>query len=229
MAEKNRFVGKLSIGKIGSGRLYAAGSFSSRARRGLAGALRQTRSAGKHTYAKNLSKQDLKTFQNLAGEELVKVSAHSSGLGRKARARIMGKAEALRQQGKISLEDKRDLHDIVQAMGPQSPTEKISNSNPSPSEPAQRAVHFLNREDAVGGENVGVVPSNTHLSNPAIDLVRHEATLGAADLDQAPELDGMEAVEERNNSKKILPEKNIVRGKKVELPDIKNLPDIDIG
>src|SRR3989344_1026697 len=80
MAAKNRFKDKFSDGKIATGKFYTPGSFSSRSRRGLAGALRKARSAGKYSYTQNLSKENLKIFQKLLGEELSKLSTTSAGL-----------------------------------------------------------------------------------------------------------------------------------------------------
>ena len=119
---------------IGSGRLFSPGSFSSKNKRGLAGALRKFKSAGRYSYAKNLSKQNLETFHGLIGEERSKVSVHSEGIGHKARRRIMQKAETLRKQGKISSADKADLKNIVEAIN--------SVGAHSPNEPKNRAVSF---------------------------------------------------------------------------------------
>lgn len=143
MAGKNRFQDKFSAGKVGTGRFYTAGSLTSRKRRGLAGALRKTKVAGKHSYAKNLSKKDLKTFQKIIGKEMSQLSTHSKGLGRKARMRIMGEGERLRRGGKLSAADKHDLRKIVKALGTARASQKQAPAaKPTPKTPTKRAAKF---------------------------------------------------------------------------------------
>ena len=113
-----KFSDKISLGKIGTGRGFTAGSLSSNRPTGLAKTLRGIKQAGKHSYAANLSKKDMEVFHGLIGKELKNLSAGSSGLSYQARHRIMMQAERLRLQGVISAEDKKDLRNIVTALGP---------------------------------------------------------------------------------------------------------------
>ena len=208
MVPKNRFEDKFSGDKIATGRFYTAGSFSSRSRKGLAGALRKARSAGKYSYAQNLSKENLKTFQGLLGEELSKISTTSTGPSIKARKRIMAKAERLRKEGKISSPDKKDLRQITESL----------RSNP------QRAVNFFTRKKLSDQNNLA---PDTHIkSNIVIDIAREDEI----QYDPRSEL-GKTQVEEdtAQNENKTVETKNPSLGNKVQLPETKNLPDMDIG
>ncbi len=142
MAANNQFKDKFSIKKIGTGRLFSSGSMTASKTIGLAKALRSSKIAGRSTYTKNLSKQDLQTFQKLIGDELKNLSANSQGLSLKAQRRIMAKGEALRLAGKISNADKQDLRNIVGSLGKQSTNKTVQPEKPS-SAPVQRAVHFI--------------------------------------------------------------------------------------
>ena len=221
MVPKNRFEDKFSGDKIATGRFYTAGSFSSRSRKGLAGALRKARSAGKYSYAQNLSKENLKTFQGLLGEELSKISTTSTGPSIKARKRIMAKAERLRKEGKISSPDKKDLRQITESLRSNPQQKEITNTV---GEPKQRAVNFFTRKKLSGQNNLA---PDTHIkSNIVIDIAREDEI----QYDPRSEL-GKTQVEEdtAQNENKTVETKNPSLGNKVQLPETKNLPDMDIG
>lgn len=139
------------IDKIHSGRLYRPGSFSSRRRVGLAGAMRKLKTSSlRLTEAKNLSKDDLKIFHKLIGEKLDKAPAFSPGLNRYARRDIMHQAEHLARKGIITREDKKDLKNMVGALSNKRPTEEIS---------AAAADGALPAADNVAGSNLASVGS----------------------------------------------------------------------
>lgn len=134
----NRFKDTFKTSKIGTGKLHASGSFTSRSPRGLAGALRQAKMAGKHSFAKNLSHQDLTVFHGLIGKEMARIGTHSQGLPRQARLRIMSTAEKLRREGKISGADKQDLKQIVEALKPASDSSPTPQKYVAPKKPTER-------------------------------------------------------------------------------------------
>ncbi|MFA6410131.1 MAG: hypothetical protein WCW26_00975 [Candidatus Buchananbacteria bacterium] len=138
----NRFQDKISVSKIGTGGFFRAGSFDSRKKVGLAGALRSAKQAGKFSYAKNLSKKDLQTFQGLLGEELAKLPKHSAGLSYKTRARLMTKARGLMLSDKISRADMTDFRQIVKGLSAYPQKTQTVSSPTASTEPRQRAVNF---------------------------------------------------------------------------------------
>lgn len=139
----NRLQDNFSIKNIGTGGLYQAGKLGSQfKRRGLAGALRSAKGAGKYSYAKNLSGKDLEAFQSVVGQRLARLSKHSEGLSLKTRKEIMSEFEKMRLSGKISATDKKDFRDIVEALavGANKPTTAQPISQPK--EPILRATNF---------------------------------------------------------------------------------------
>ena len=184
MAKSNRFQDFFSAKKIGTGRLFRQGSFKSRSPKGLAGALRQTKASGKHSFAKNLSREDVDTFKGLIGEEMKKLPTHQTGLSRFARRRIMGRAEELRHQGKISISDKKDLRQIVEALKPNEnqPVTAAENNAPSTA-PKQRATSFFSRRQP-GNEKTDF-QANKHIrANIGIDIAEEIAAEERGELQQ---------------------------------------------
>lgn len=218
-----------SAGKFGSGKLFRPGSFSSKNRYGLAGALRKFKDSGKHSYAKNLSKQDLKIFHGLIGEEMAKTSTYSKGLSYKSRRRIMSKAEGLMRQGKISHADKADLRNIVETMSP----ERLK-ANSQPEEPINRAVNFGGNGRVSGADT----EEKSYMSPEAQKHIKANIKLGnmremdavdrsenQLDHDPKSQLGHHQAIQSKRSSNN----KNSKPEKKNDLPDIDNLPDMDIG
>ena len=164
---KNRFWDKFSVRDIGTGKFYTAGSFTTRARRGLAGALRRAKSAGRHSYAKNLSTKDLGVFQELIGDEMSQLTTSSKGLGRKARLRIMGQAEKLRRQGKISGADKEDLRQIVKTLGADADRRKFPSGTMVDQEPFPQAARFITNDGLTREELPTDQPNNKENSRMA--------------------------------------------------------------
>lgn len=117
MGLKDFFKDKLSVKKTGTGSTFISGNLNSGKAKGLAKALRDFKLAGKHTFAANLSKNDLSKFQGMIGKELKGLSTGSSGLSMTQRRKIMMEAEQMRAQGKISKADKEDLRNMVEALG----------------------------------------------------------------------------------------------------------------
>src|SRR3989338_2130423 len=227
MADQNRFSSKFSVGKIGTGKFYRPGSLSSRTPRGLAGALRQAKTAGKHSYAKNLSTQDLGTFQKLIGSELSKLPAHSQGLPLLARRRIMAEARKLQLAGKISEADKSDLRQIVETLKPVHQTQSTTDAKPVSQKPVERAVHFVTRDDiATQSDQVRQRHIQTGIS---LDLTEELASQEQGEDNIRYDLRSELGKDQAAEKKFLHPDKNNGRGKKVNLPDIKNLPDMDIG
>jgi hypothetical protein len=116
MTTGNPYKDDFSVRKVGAGGFFSQGSFSSRSRYGLAGALRAFKAKRKHGVASNLSDDDLKIFAHLIGPELKKASTHTTSISRQARAKIMAKAEKMRKEGVMSAEDKEDLKQILGAL-----------------------------------------------------------------------------------------------------------------
>ncbi|MFA6215278.1 MAG: hypothetical protein WC768_01775 [Patescibacteria group bacterium] len=176
MANVNRFQDKLGTGKIGTGSAYRAGSWASTKKAGLAGALRQAKLAGKHSFAKNLSEEDLKTFQKLVGEELKQLPKFSGGLSYKARARIMTKARGLMLSGKISQADTDDLRNIVKSLGVGADKPKTAPTESAAESPTQRATKFAtdNSENPKGNQSrPGQAIENPHIKAAiSLDIAR---------------------------------------------------------
>lgn len=118
---------KFSLKKIGTGQHYTAGSFSSNAKKGLAGALRSAKIEGRSTMS-NVSSTDLRTFQRIIGKNLRDLSVHAESLPRHMRMKIMSEAESLRRKGTISREDKADLRKIVDILGKKGSNERIGTT-----------------------------------------------------------------------------------------------------
>lgn len=210
MTAKNRFQDSFSTKSIGTGKLFSAGNFSAKAKKGLAGALRKAKGAGRHTYTKNLSKEDLTTFQKIIGKEMSQLSTHSKGLGRKARARIMSQAENLRQAGKISAADKTDLRAIVKALGATANQESKSATAVF-KEPRERATAFVtdksqpNKSSTKAGMTVHT-KANISLDNVREMTPENQAESGSEDIldeEQVPELKS--AIKKGSGTKKINP------------------------
>lgn len=124
---------KFSAGKIGSGKLFKPSSFSSRRRYGLAGALKRYKKAGKHSFAKNLDKDDLKTIHGVIGKEMSNRPTHSN-MGYKGRRRAKHNIEMLRKQGILSSPDAKDAYKVIDAID--------SDETSMPDSSRERAVEF---------------------------------------------------------------------------------------
>lgn len=230
MARINPFKDSVSAGKIGTGRFFTAGKLAGRNKAGLGGALRKAKSAGFRSFAKNLSKKDLGEFQKLIGDEMKSLPIHSSGLPYKARARIMQKAETLVRQGKISTEDKKDLRNIVNALGPntQSPNDKTSP------DPRTRAVDFKgsSRLSASSAERQPPDPeTQKHIkANIKIDMAEETQGLNNTTYYHSGNILSRQKIAQENstNDEDDTPVKSS-ETTHIELPHIENLPDMDIG
>lgn len=239
MAEKNRFQDKISIQNIGSGKFFTAGSFNTRYRKGLAGALRKAKSAGRASYAKNLSQKDLKTFQGLIGKEVSRLSAHSKGLSRQARIRIMGQAETLRRSGQISMEDKKDLKNIVNALKGNTTTNADQPAEPKPTPPRTRATSFATDEGRKDGNALAAqhIRANIALDNAReMDddsfLITHDPRSTLGQLEAGVSKPNMPANSKPANMPPIIPVKGAGIAPKKGNVDIKNddnIVELDIG
>ena len=211
MATRNRFKDDFSVNEIGTGNFYTAGSFKSRKRTGLAGALRSAKSKGARTYTKNLSGKDLKTFQGLIGDELKKQPKNTGGLSRAARRNIMQQAEQARKQGKMSTADKKDLQKIVKALG------NRSQQNTSSNQPTRRDSSSKTAQPKT---------NNRIAKNPIRTLVQSSYDR----LATRKQVSGNPKMKQKltKNTSKASGIKT-AKAKKVVLPDTKNLPDMDIG
>lgn len=220
-----------TTGKIGSGRLFSAGSLTSRHRRGLAGALRSFKTDGRHSYSKNLSTKDIETFHGLIGEEMSKLTTHSQGLGYRARRRIMQEAETLRKKGKLSRADKTDLKSILAAMSPSASggTEEMPST-----EPRQRAVAFggssrvtgsnAEEESYINPEAQKHIKAGIQLGNQR-EMDAEDRGESHLDYDPRSELGRHQAIQNKRRNTK----QNTQRGKKIELQDEEDLVEMDIG
>lgn len=225
MTSLNPFKKAFSASKIGTGRFFTAGKLSGKSRMGLGGALRNAKGAGLKSYAKNLSKEDLAKFQDLIGNEMKDLSLHSEGLSYKARARIMTKAEQMVRNGTISAEDKRDLRNIVEALGPDKPGSTTSSSI----EPKERVVNFSGRDSSDQEKILSPEVQNNIRASIKVDVAREmedeETKTISNRVYSGNALGRQEVPEDPLVEDETMPQ----RGKKVELPRIDNLPDFDIG
>ncbi|MAF13554.1 MAG: hypothetical protein CMI53_01540 [Parcubacteria group bacterium] len=210
---RNRFQDNLSSKAIGTGKFFTAGSFSSRAKKGLAGVLRRAKGAGKYTYAKNLSKKDMETFQKIIGKEMSQLSTHSKGLGRKARSRIMGQAENLRKEGKISAADKADLRQIVKSLGSAGNQGSKSTSTTAKG-PTKRATKFVTDKSPSSRSSAKSVMTAQTKANISLDNMR--------EMTQDAVANGAVKGVKRNLSTKDKRKKSL-GGKKVKLSKLKDV------
>ncbi|OGY43340.1 MAG: hypothetical protein A3J62_03130 [Candidatus Buchananbacteria bacterium RIFCSPHIGHO2_02_FULL_38_8] len=239
MTNQNQFKDKFSASKIGSGRFFTAGKLGGQfVRRGLAGALRAAKTAGRHSYGKNLSGRDLETFQGLLGEELSKLPKHSKGFSYQSRRRIMSKAEQLRKQGKISMADKQDLKNIVGSLGAGSDT--VITSKPVVKKLTERAVDFIT--DQKVNVETGRDITNQNDLDTAAELRRRKnikaAQLRERDLQFDAEESGEEKVEidKRSALGQFLKQEKIPddsnksdkKPQKIPLVDTDNIQDMEI-
>lgn len=170
----NRFQDELSIKKIGSGAFYTAGKLGSKfKRRGLAGALRTAKGAGRFSYSKNISNKDVEKFHGVVGKRLAKLSKHSEGFSRKTRREIMSEFEQMRKAGQISTEDKKDFRQMVDSLGRQKQRIDTSTSEPQAAmEPKERAINFATDELRssqpsldTSQKTIGNIPNQTKVGN----------------------------------------------------------------
>lgn len=144
----NRFQDKITPSRVGTGSHYTAGTLSGKfKRRGLAGALRNVKGAGRHSYAKNLSNEDLEKFQAVVGKRLAQLSKHSKGFSLKTRRAIMSEFEQMRREGTISIADKQDFKNIVEGLGVNTNRKTTASA---PKKPTQRATNFATDDTAQG-------------------------------------------------------------------------------
>ena len=241
----NRFSDKFSVGKIGTGSTFTKGSMTSKKAMGLAKALRSAKAAGKFSYAANLSKRDLDTLHRLIGDEMKKLSVGSSGLGYKARNRIMAKAEQMRKQGVISSADKDDLRNIVGSLGQKA----RASASAAPAEKKSRpTARVSGRVSGSPWNQSGMAPGKIELTPQQQKMVRMNikadiAEEVAAEDDLAPraftsmsqklEFEKKQAKQSAAPKARPKPPSSVLPPKSpghgTELPDWKNLPDIDIG
>jgi len=239
----NRFSDKFSVGKIGTGSTFTKGSMTSKKAMGLAKALRSAKATGKYTFAANLSKKDLDTFHRVIGEEMKKLPVGSAGLGYKARNRIMAKAEQMRKQGVISAADKDDLRNIVGSLGPQA---RVSGQGSVPgksieSAPTARLSRSPWDESGQPSKRVELTPQQQKMvqGNIRADIAEEVA----AEDNVTPRAFTSMSQKLQYEKKKAKPSSGLApRSKPIlqtpsskisdssaQVPDWKNLPDIDIG
>jgi len=237
---QNRFQ-DISIRKTGSGSFYTAGKLGGQfKRRGMAGLLRATKAAGRHSYAKNLSAKDLEIFQTVVGKRLSRLSKHSEGFSLKTRRAIMGEFEKMRRAGLISASDKDDFRSIVSALGIKQRA-SMGENNITGKKPTERATNFVT--DSKNPKKTLSPEAQRHIkANIAIDNVR-EADEQNIDLPGQRDVTAKRGGLAKNNKDKIdstkktdaqdidLPEQEDVIAKRGNLTDNSKdkIIELDIG
>lgn len=215
----NRFQNNLSKEKIGTGKFFTKGSYTSLFRRGLAGALRKARVEGRHSYAQNLSLKDTMDIGELLGDEMKKLSPHSKGISRRAYARIMSKGRQKMLKGEWSSADLKDLRSSAKAVRAYTEKETDTVTPSTPKEPTKRATRFLTRKDQTDPISPLAEATQKHIrANIAIDNLREAEKDSPIKHDLRSNLGKLEQ-EENDFERKTLPKRN----QKVNLPDLKDV------
>src|SRR3989344_2901169 len=132
----------------------------------------------------------------------------------------MAKAERLRKEGKISSPDKKDLRQIAGSLRGHSQQEETTDTV---KEPKQRAVNFFTQKKSSDQNNLAT--DKNIRSNIVIDIGREDEI----QYDPRSELGKAQVEEDAAQNEKTLETKNPRPGNEVQLPETKNLPDMDIG
>ncbi|MDD3284872.1 MAG: hypothetical protein PHZ07_04735 [Patescibacteria group bacterium] len=204
---------KIDTNEIGQGRFFTEGTYGNKKNLGLKGQLSKIRRLGRFGATQNLSKKNIESIYDIVSDRLKKHStsgkAHINRLDKKA---IMAEAEKLvRTDSKFTRYDKADVKSIIDAMAEKMRDKSLGKERYNVNETQQN-------QESTGNKTINA-PTYIEINTPTMN-----------DLDfinTKNEKEDLETPDEQNYETRT---KNIENRseKSIQIPDIKDLPDMPI-